>query len=692
MLRSVALNNLYRSDFPLLKTYVTKQNNGLFSGSFMSVGLSNYFKTPRIQSTFICNYRFFEIKNYYTHKSFNYHTNTLNNNIIFNKQIDGRVNCNLNYYGRNVKLSFSTETNQKNEVVKSKKKTSLIKKVFKVPLVMVKWVVYIPYRIGRGIFRVLSHSFRGFNKLAKLAARAAVLQKVTGVSGIFKSIVGGIKHTIHWCKTGSKLYAANVKVSYYILKKLIRGHPMRYHERKLLMRTMNDALKLVPFSFFIIVPFAEFLLPVVIRFFPQMLPSTFQTNNKKDEDYLQKKLMAKKELATFFQELVQERTNQILQEELDSSMRTKAEALKQFQERLLKKSDDMNPFLSANELLVFSKLFKKEFVLDKMSYQTLKVMCKLLGITPFALKSHLVLQLRHHLLKIQREDRLILWEGVESLQFEELQEACKERAMKFYNVTKEQMQQQLKQWLDLSSRREINPILLLWSRCITMTHEPMVIKETATPTDSLESTEAQEMLVDVSSSEVLEEKPEEKVGMSKIKVIQDVVEAAQVDEEQLHEREERLEELSEKVKELKEIIEKSKEEETMSNFESTDAVPSEELLSIDDDMDPTQRKKQIEPNEESSKFESLSKEELLQRHKELLSSLDVQMQISDLQYHQLTELYSYMVKISENSSPNEPIKINHNDLKLLLDSTRNDFKQIETLSAQFQKVSENLTS
>lgn len=144
------------------------------------------------------------------------------------------------------------------------------------------------------------------------------------------------------------------------------------------------------------------------------------------------------------------------------------------------------------------------------------------------------------MLKIQREDRLILWEGVESLDMEELQEACKERAMKFYNVTKEQLQQQLKQWLDLSSRREINPILLLWSRCITMTHEPMVIKETGAAADSLETVDPQEILVDANAEETLEEKPEEKVGRSKIKVIQDVVEAAQVDEEQLHEREERL--------------------------------------------------------------------------------------------------------------------------------------------------------
>jgi len=42
-----------------------------------------------------------------------------------------------------------------------------------------------------------------------------------------------------------------------------------------LVRTTADLFRLVPFLVFIIVPFAEFLLPVVLKFFPGMLPSTF---------------------------------------------------------------------------------------------------------------------------------------------------------------------------------------------------------------------------------------------------------------------------------------------------------------------------------------------------------------------------------------------------------------------------------
>ena len=43
-----------------------------------------------------------------------------------------------------------------------------------------------------------------------------------------------------------------------------------------LIRTTMDIFRLVPFAIFVIVPFMEFLLPVALKLFPNMLPSTFQ--------------------------------------------------------------------------------------------------------------------------------------------------------------------------------------------------------------------------------------------------------------------------------------------------------------------------------------------------------------------------------------------------------------------------------
>ncbi len=38
------------------------------------------------------------------------------------------------------------------------------------------------------------------------------------------------------------------------------------------VKTTNDGLKLVPFSFFFIIPFAELALPFVLKIFPNLLP------------------------------------------------------------------------------------------------------------------------------------------------------------------------------------------------------------------------------------------------------------------------------------------------------------------------------------------------------------------------------------------------------------------------------------
>lgn len=46
-----------------------------------------------------------------------------------------------------------------------------------------------------------------------------------------------------------------------------------------LRRTTSDILRLVPFAVFVIVPFMELLLPVALKLFPNMLPSTYESKS-----------------------------------------------------------------------------------------------------------------------------------------------------------------------------------------------------------------------------------------------------------------------------------------------------------------------------------------------------------------------------------------------------------------------------
>jgi len=62
--------------------------------------------------------------------------------------------------------------------------------------------------------------------------------------------------------------------------KLAGGKNLSRRERQQLTRTTADIFRLVPFAVFIIVPFMELLLPVFLKLFPNMLPSTFQDKMK----------------------------------------------------------------------------------------------------------------------------------------------------------------------------------------------------------------------------------------------------------------------------------------------------------------------------------------------------------------------------------------------------------------------------
>ena len=85
-------------------------------------------------------------------------------------------------------------------------------------------------------------------------------------------IKDGIQHYWH----GSKLLAYETKISSKLFFKLIKGENLIRRERRQLLRTTSDLLRLVPFVIIAIIPFLEFALPLILKIFPNMLPSTFE--------------------------------------------------------------------------------------------------------------------------------------------------------------------------------------------------------------------------------------------------------------------------------------------------------------------------------------------------------------------------------------------------------------------------------
>ena len=61
------------------------------------------------------------------------------------------------------------------------------------------------------------------------------------------------------------------------------GYELSRRESNQLQRTIVDVVRLVPFAMFVIIPFAELLLPVALKIFPNLLPSTYESTVDKQK-------------------------------------------------------------------------------------------------------------------------------------------------------------------------------------------------------------------------------------------------------------------------------------------------------------------------------------------------------------------------------------------------------------------------
>ncbi|KAL6993174.1 hypothetical protein U1Q18_011292 [Sarracenia purpurea var. burkii] len=259
---------------------------------------------------------------------------------------------------------------------------------------------------------------------------------------------------------GSKLLWADVRISSRLLLKLAGGKSLSRRERQQLTRTTADIFRLVPFAVFIIVPFMEFLLPVALKLFPNMLPSTFQ-DKMKEQEALKRRLNARIEYAKFLQDTVKEMAKEV-QSSRSGEIKKTAEDLDEFLTKVRRGAR-----VSNEEILGFAKLFNDELTLDNISRPRLVNMCKYMGVSPYGTDAYLRFMLRKRLQWIKNDDKMIQAEGVESLSEAELRESCRERGMLGLRSV-EEMRQQLRDWLDLSLNRSVPSSLMILSRAFTI--------------------------------------------------------------------------------------------------------------------------------------------------------------------------------------------------------------------------------
>lgn len=270
-----------------------------------------------------------------------------------------------------------------------------------------------------------------------------------------KSIWEKVKHEAAHYWGGTKLLGLEIKISFKLAMKSAAGYELTRREDQQLQRTTQDIVRLVPFAMFILVPFAELLLPVALKLFPNLLPSTYESTADKEK---KRSLLLK----------TRQSVSQILRQQVQMKLPSTAteEEKEDFKDFLSKrKSTTEQP--SREQLLRVAKLFKDDIVLDNLQRPQLVAVAKYITLQPIGTNEMLRFRIRNKLLNIKSDDRAIYYEGVDSLTTPELQAACGARGIRVSGVSTAELQNDLTQWLNLRLNERIPSTLLVLSNAYT---------------------------------------------------------------------------------------------------------------------------------------------------------------------------------------------------------------------------------
>ncbi|NXP27649.1 LETM1 protein, partial [Scytalopus superciliaris] len=414
---------------------------------------------------------------------------------------------------------------------------------------------------------IVEKSLKSLKDKSKKLEEGGPVYSPTEVEVVKKSlgqrVVDELKHYYH----GFRLLWIDTKIAARMLWRILHGNTLSRRERRQFLRICADLFRLVPFLVFLVVPFMEFLLPVALKLFPNMLPSTFETKSKKEER-LKKELRVKLELAKFLQDTIEEMALK--------NKAAKGNVAKDFS-TFFQKIRETGERPSNEEILRFSKLFEDELTLDNLTRPQLVALCKLLELQSIGTNNFLRFQLTMRLRSIKADDKMIAEEGVDTLTVKELQAACRARGMRALGVTEQRLKDQLKQWLDLHLNQEIPTSLLILSRA-------MYLPDTLSPADQLKTTlqtlpdsVAKETQVKV--AEVEGEKIDNKVRLEATLQEEEAIRKENEEKEM-----ERLSEAAEKAKETLEVA-AAKEVEPAVELEATAQQAKKVQVAVDTEQE-----------------------------------------------------------------------------------------------------------
>ncbi|KAK5721124.1 LETM1 domain-containing protein ylh47 [Elasticomyces elasticus] len=266
------------------------------------------------------------------------------------------------------------------------------------------------------------------------------------------SLWGKIKHEAQHYWDGTKLLSTEVRISSKLALKMAAGYELTRREHRQLQRTVQDLGRLVPFSVFVIVPFAELLLPVALKLFPNMLPSTYEDAKSKEKKATSLRT-SRKEVSNFLRSTMRESGLPV------SAANLQREEFTEFFRKL--RATGESP--GKSDIIKVCKLFKDDLTLDNLSRPQLVGMVRYMNLNTFGTDAMLRYQVRHRMRQIKRDDKAIAFEGVESLSVPELQTACAARGLRTHGMSPGRLRDDLHLWLDLRLKYGVPSTLLVLS-------------------------------------------------------------------------------------------------------------------------------------------------------------------------------------------------------------------------------------
>lgn len=328
-----------------------------------------------------------------------------------------------------------------------------------------------------GVAKTKAMEDRSLNELAADKAAAKVEEKKLAESKKEQpklSLWGKVKREAHHYWDGTKLLATEVRISTKLAVKMAAGYELSRRENRQLQRTVQDLGRLVPFSVFVIVPFAELLLPVALKLFPNLLPSTYEGQTSKDKKASHLRT-TRKEVSNFLRETLKETGLPV------SAVNARKEEFTEFFRKV--RATGESP--THADVVKVCKIFKDDLTLDNLSRPQLVGMTKYMNLNAFGADMMLRYAIRHRMRQIKRDDRAISDEGVESLSVPELQTACASRGLRTHGMSPGRLRDDLQMWLDLRLKYGVPSTLLVLSNAFMYTQGKE--SEFASQIDSLQA-------------------------------------------------------------------------------------------------------------------------------------------------------------------------------------------------------------